>query len=154
HDADPATGSRRPQQGVGVCSQQPLSVGESDNPFLLRRRLPRASRQTVQGLQNRVNRGQDVRLRPAEGRKSQRGQAELQRAEVVAAEGEIMQEVSGAVMVVAMNLSETTLRHGWAGDHIRPDGREFLKNVLYVCASLPSVSIGEYHGHRYLLQII
>jgi hypothetical protein len=59
-----------------------------------------------------------------------------------------MQEVLGAVTVVDMHLIETLLRHGRSGDHIRPDGREFLKDALYVCASPPSAVIGVFHGYR------
>jgi hypothetical protein len=101
----------------------------------------------MQGFQNRVHRGQDVRLRPAEGRKPQRGQAKLQRAEVAAPEGEIMQEVPGAVTVVDMHLIKTLLRHSQVSDQIRPDGCEFLKDALDVCASTPGVVIGVFHSY-------
>ena len=124
-----------PNKASGVFGEQPLAVGEIDDRSLLRGRLPGALHQAVQDIQNRIDRGQDMRLGPPEGGKSQRGQPQLQRAQVAATQGQIMQEVPGTVPIVRVNLGETRLRHGQAGDHIRPDGREFAQDVLDVRAS-------------------
>jgi hypothetical protein len=106
----------------------------------------------VQDFQDRVDRGQDVRLRPPEGGQPQGGQPELQWTEVVASEGEIMQEVPSAVSVVGMYRLETSLRHGRVGHHIRSDGCELPENGLDLRASPASVVIGVFHGHRHLLR--
>ena len=60
----------------------------------------------MQDFQNRVDRGQDVRLGPPEGGKPHCGQPELQRAEIAATEGQIMQEIPGAFLIVWMNLAQ------------------------------------------------
>jgi hypothetical protein len=109
HDPDLAPRGHGPQQGVRVFGEQPLTVGEIDDRSLLRRRLPGAMHQTVQNSQNRIDRGQDMRLGAPEGGKPHGCQPELQRAEVAATEGKVMQEVPGTVAVVRVNLIKTWL---------------------------------------------
>ena len=43
-----------------------------------------------------------------------------------------MQEVPGTVAEVRVHLIKTWLRHGRAGDHIRPDGHEFFQDAFDV----------------------
>ena len=49
-----------------MFGEQSLTVDEIDDRSLLRRRLPGAMHQTVQNSQNRIDRGQDMRLGPPE----------------------------------------------------------------------------------------
>jgi hypothetical protein len=136
-DHDPDAPSRGPgsQQGFGVFGQQPLTSWEIENSSLLRRRPPGAIDEKVQNSQNRIDRGQDMRLGPPEGGKSHRCKPELKRAEVAAAEGKIMEEVPGTVSLVRVNLIETWRRHRLPGDHIRPDGRQLSEDALHIRAS-------------------
>ena len=105
----------------------------------------------MQGYQNRIDRGEDVRLGPTEGGKPQRGQPELQRAKVAATEGKVMQEVPGAVSIVRVNFIETWLRHGRGGDHIRPDGCELFQDALNVRPSRASAISRDFRFHKHLL---
>ena len=96
HDADPAPAGCRTQQGFGVFGEQPLPACEIESGSLRRWRLPGALCQAVQDFQNRVDRGQDVRLSSPERGQPHFGQPELQWTEVASTEGQIMQEVPGA----------------------------------------------------------
>jgi hypothetical protein len=85
----------------------------------------------VQHFQYRIDRGEDVRLGAAEGGQPQRGQSQLQRAEVVTPEGEVMQKVWCTLAVIGVNLFDACLATGLR-DHIRTDGREFRANALEI----------------------
>ena len=115
-----------------MFGEQPFAVGEIDDRLLFGRRLPGPLRQAMQDIQHRVDRGQDVRLGSPERGKPHRRQPQLQRAEIAATEGQVMQEVPGAVPVVRVNLSETWLRPGLVRNHVRPNGREFTQDILDV----------------------
>ena len=121
----PRPGAAAPEQGVGVFGQQPLPLGEIDDSYLRRRGCQAATRDTaVQHFENRVDRGQHVRLGSPERGQPQRRQPELQRTEVVATQGQVMQEVPGTVAVVGMHRIERRARRGRVGDHFRANGRE------------------------------
>ncbi|WP_323843987.1 hypothetical protein [Microbulbifer magnicolonia] len=56
----------------------------------------------------------------------------LQGAEIVAPEGQVVQEVAGAVPVIGMNPLQPPVQHGRAGHQVRPDRCEFPKGILDV----------------------
>jgi hypothetical protein len=117
-----------------VFFQQTLPRSKIDSRNLVRRRLPRALRQTVKDIHDRIDRGQDVRLSPPQRRQTQSGQSGLQGAEVVAAQNKIVQEVAGAVSVVKMDRIKEDPGEARVSDHVGSNSRKFPEDALDVRA--------------------
>src|SRR6516165_2516397 len=63
-----------------------------------------------------------------------------------------MQQVPRAVRVVHMNGIEPAMRHGWVGDHVRPDGREFPEDTLDVRRDTVNAVVGMFRSQWHPLQ--
>jgi hypothetical protein len=62
-----------------------------------------------------------------------------------------MQQVAGTVPLVRVNLGKIGLRHGQAGDHVRPDGHELTQDSFDVCAARASAVGAVFIRHEYSL---
>jgi len=74
-----------------VLCQQSLAGGKIEGLAIPDERLPVATGQFVQHVQDSIHGGQDVRLRTSQRGKPQSGQTLLQRAQITAAQREVMQ---------------------------------------------------------------
>jgi hypothetical protein len=64
-----------------------------------------------------------------------------------------MQQVAGTVPLVRVNLGKIGLRHGQAGDHVRPDGHELTQDSFDVCAARTSAVGAVFIRHEYSLLV-
>ena len=59
-----------------------------------------------------------------------RSQTKLQRPELATPEDKLMQEVSGAILIVIVNLGKKRQSFIHLGDHFRADNHEFIYETL------------------------
>jgi hypothetical protein len=93
-----------------------------------------------------------VRLRPAEGGKTEGRQAGLQGSEVLATKGEVIQQVAGAVLKVSMDPAKPWIGRPQASHHGITDGREFPESAFDLCTFPTNRAVSAVSGHRNLLR--
>jgi hypothetical protein len=74
-------------------------------------------------------------LGPPKGGKPHRCQPGLQRAQVSATKGKVMQKVSGTLPVIRVGLIYACLGTGQAIDHVGPDSHKFFQDCIDLWAS-------------------
>jgi hypothetical protein len=88
-----------------LCEQIP-AFGESDRAFDLFRDFPVDAHELNESFEHRVEVRQNMRLGPAQRRKSRKGELLLQGAQIVLPHSKIVQKISCAIMVIGMNRVE------------------------------------------------
>ena len=137
HDPDGPLGGFRAEQLLGVRIKQLDPFIEPHGRRDWRRKLPGAAAELVKHLQDDAQRGEDVRLGPAQGGEAEPGQPFLELTDIVPAEGEVMEQVSGAR---PLGLGEATEQIGLAFlqvDQSRAKGLQLVDESL----DLPLVPI-------------
>ena len=104
HDRDAATVGTRPQRRFGVRIEQALSFGEIDGVITRRFVGVRDPGKPPERVEHRVDRRQHVGLGAPERREACGGQLMLERAQVAAAQRQVMQQVASARAMVGMHV--------------------------------------------------
>ena len=128
HDADRASGGGMAEQPERVFFKQ-FTAAAAACGLLCRFVLPGLPREAVQQAQYLVEVGQHMGLRASQRRQSEPRQLVLQRAQVDAAQGEVMNQVAGALAVLGQDFVEFSLERCFALEHRLPQGPELVDEL-------------------------
>jgi hypothetical protein len=132
HDADAAAMDGRAEEVVRMFGEESLTVFEEDGGVMERARVPGDAREVMQGLEDGIDGGEDVGFGAAERREAEGCEAVLEWSQVVAAEGQVVQEIASTFLEAGMNGIEQVMRRGVFGDEFGADGFELMKSVMDV----------------------
>jgi hypothetical protein len=100
----------------------------------------------MEHLEHRINRRKDMRLGPAQRGQAQHGQAVLERPEVAAAQGQILEQVAGAVMVAGMDLVKSAAENNRSRRCFSPDGLQLFERRVKVRGTGTEIAVSALHG--------